>query len=138
MNTSESLGYLKGLVDGIELDTSTKEGKAIKAIIDVLDNIIDDVQENAEDIENIYDEIDDVEDDIIELEDAVYDDDYEDDDFDDDDDYEEYGYEIECPNCHDTFEVDADTAESGEVVCPNCGEKLQFEFTDDEDDGDEE
>ena len=45
MNTVESLGYLKGLISGLDLDGDKKEGKVFKAIIDVLKNIIDDVDD---------------------------------------------------------------------------------------------
>ena len=38
MNISEKVAYLKGLAEGLELEDS-KEGKLIKGIIDVLDDI---------------------------------------------------------------------------------------------------
>ena len=37
MEISEKVAYLKGLAEGLALDTETKEGKLIAAIIDVLD-----------------------------------------------------------------------------------------------------
>ena len=39
MEISEKVAYLKGLAEGLALDTDTKEGKLIAAIIDVLDDI---------------------------------------------------------------------------------------------------
>ena len=37
MEISEKVAYLKGLAEGLALDTESKEGKLIAAIIDVLD-----------------------------------------------------------------------------------------------------
>ena len=37
MEISQKVAYLKGLAEGLALDTETKEGKLIAAIIDVLD-----------------------------------------------------------------------------------------------------
>ena len=39
MEISEKVAYLKGLAEGLALDTDTKEGKLIAAIIDVLDDM---------------------------------------------------------------------------------------------------
>ncbi|MFR8728928.1 MAG: CD1247 N-terminal domain-containing protein [Dysosmobacter sp.] len=55
MEISEKVAYLKGLAEGLALDTDTKEGKLIAAIIDVLD----DMSGKFEDLE---DELCDVED----------------------------------------------------------------------------
>ena len=39
MEITEKVAYLKGLAEGMELDTEKKEGKLLSAIIDVLDDI---------------------------------------------------------------------------------------------------
>ena len=39
MEISEKVAYLKGLAEGLNLDTDSKEGKLIAAIIDVLDDM---------------------------------------------------------------------------------------------------
>jgi len=39
MEITEKVAYLKGLMEGMELDTEKKEGKLLAAIIDVLDDI---------------------------------------------------------------------------------------------------
>ncbi|MBE6816805.1 MAG: hypothetical protein E7520_03790 [Ruminococcaceae bacterium] len=121
MDTIESLGYLKGLIDGLDLDENKKETKVFKAILDVLENLSEDVDCVYDDIEDICDELDAVSEDLSDLEDCVYDDD--DDDWDDFD--EEY--EIECPNCGEIISVDEETVMEGGIECPNCGETLEFE-----------
>ncbi|MBQ7203132.1 MAG: hypothetical protein IJS03_03830 [Eubacterium sp.] len=120
-DTNESLGYLKGLIDGLDLDDDKKETKVFKAIIDVLENLSEDIDCVYDDIEDLGEEIDSINEDVCDLEDYVYDD--------DDDDFEEYEeYEIECPNCGEAIEVDEETILDGSIECPNCGETLEFEI----------
>ena len=123
MDTVESLGYLKGLIDGLDLDDSKKETKVFKAIIEVLENMNSDIDAAYEDLEDMTEQLDVIDEDLADLEEYVYDD--EDDDEWDDDEYEEY--EIECPNCGEIISVDEDTVFSGGIECPNCGENLEFE-----------
>lgn len=133
METNESLGYLKGLLDGLDLDDGKKETKVFKAIINVLENLSEDVDDITEGMEMLAEQIDAVDEDLAEVEDYVYDDDDDccdcdcDDccDCDDDDEYQEF--EVECPLCSTEFTVDADTVLGGPVPCPNCGEMLEFE-----------
>lgn len=138
METTESLGYLKGLLDGFDLDENKKETKVFKAIVDVLTNLTEDVDDMTEGMELLAEQIDGVDDDLADLEEYVYDDD--DDDCcgcdccgDDDDEYE-----VTCPNCGEDIVVDYDTVMEGNFECPNCGETLQFEFECDDDEAQDE
>ncbi len=134
MEISEKVAYLKGLAEGLALDTETKEGKLIAAIIDVLDEMsirFEDIDDNLVDLE---DGLDAVSDDLSEVEEALYEMDEDDEELDDD----EY-FETTCPVCEEEIVFDEDTLESGEIRCPNCGEKLEFDLSDlaeDEDDED--
>ena len=67
METIEKLGYLKGLVDGLELDANAKETKAIKAIVDLLDSICEDLDYINEDIGELTDTVDEMDEDLGEL-----------------------------------------------------------------------
>ena len=73
METSESLGYLKGLIDGLDLDPNKKETKVFKAIIDVLENLTEDMDDMTEGLELVGDQIDAVDEDLADLEEFVYD-----------------------------------------------------------------
>ena len=42
MTTIEKVAYLKGLFEGMEIDESTKEGKLLKAVVDVLGELAED------------------------------------------------------------------------------------------------
>ena len=136
MDTTESLGYLKDLIEGLDLGDNKKETKVFSAIVDVLSNLVEDIDDMTDGVEMLADQVDAVDEDLADLEEYVYDDDYDDEcDCDDccDDDEEEF--EVECPLCNTPFTVDAETALNGTVPCPNCGEMLEFEVeeADDED-----
>ena len=134
MTVTERVAYLKGLTEGLDLDTSSKEGKLLSAIIDVLDDIAFEVSDLQEVVGELGEQIDMIDEDLDGLEEIVYDDDECDDD---DCDCCEDGdlYEIVCPSCGDSIYLDEDMVEEGEMECPNCGEHLEFDF-DEEDEED--
>ena len=126
MEISEKVAYLKGLAEGLALDTETKEGKLIAAIIDVLDEMsirFEDIDDNLVDL---VDGLDAVSDDLSEVEEALYEMDDDDEELDDDAEY----FETTCPVCQEEIVFDEDTLDSGEIRCPNCGEKLEFDLSD--------
>ena len=133
MTISEKVAYLKGLAEGLDLDTSkSKEGKLISVMIGILEEIglsIEDLEENAE---ALGEEIDAISDDLSDVEKAVFEDEDEDDACgcgceDEDDDF----FEIECPNCKEDLVIDDAVLESGVVQCPNCKEKFALELSGD-------
>lgn len=143
METTESLGYLKGLLDGLDLDPNKKETKLFNAIIDVLSNLAEDVDDITEGMELLAEEIDAVDEDLAEVEDYLMEDDCDCDcdcdcddccDCEDCEDCEDF--EVECPLCGEAFAVDEDTVLSGTIPCPNCGELLEFEIEECEEDED--
>lgn len=137
MTVTERVAYLKGLTEGLDLDTSSKEGKLLSAIIDVLDDVAFEVSDLQEVVGELGEQIDMIDEDLDGLEEIVYD---EDDDDDDCDCCDGDLYEIVCPSCGDSIYLDEDMVEEGEMECPNCGEHLEFDFdeedeeTNDEDD----
>lgn len=149
MTVSEKVAYLKGLSEGLGLDTETKEGKLISAIIDTLEDISLELEELGENALDIGDELDAISDDLADVEEVIFgsDDDEEDDDEDccccgdDDDDCcccdddDDFAYEVTCPSCGEDIVIDESDLENGAITCPKCSEKLEFEF--DEDDGEE-
>ena len=104
MEISEKVAYLKGLAEGLALDTETKEGKLIAAIIDVLDEMsirFEDIDDNLVDLE---DGLDAVSDDLSEVEEALYEMDDDDEELDDDAEY----FETTCPVCQEEIVFDED------------------------------
>ena len=150
MNITEKAAYLKGLMDGLNLDTEKAEGKLIASIVDLLGDVtkkLHDVESTtiaiSDELDEIEEDLDAIEDYILEEEDEDYDD-YED-DFDDydEDDYEDEGfdygdedstiYEVKCA-CGNVIAFDEETLEEGSIVCDNCGETLEFTFDDEDED----
>lgn len=125
MTVTEKVAYIKGLVDGLDLDAKKDEVKVIKAIIDLLDDMAMSVSDLEEGLDVVCDQVDEIDEDLSDLETCVYECD-DDDCFCDDDDC----YEIECPNCGETICVDG-ILEDGSIDCPNCGTLLEFDFDDD-------
>ena len=127
MEITEKVAYLKGLAEGMELDTEKKEGKLLAAIIDVLDDIALEIEDIRDEQCDLEEGLDAVSDDLADLESLVYE---EDEDEDDEDEEDEECYETTCPNCEEAIFFDDSVLEEGEVICPNCGEKLEFDLSD--------
>ena len=154
MTISEKSAYLKGLMDGLNLNTETNEGKMIAAIVDLLGDVTRRLHDVEETTIAISDELDEIEEDLDAIEDFILDEDEYDDDEewddeededewdDEDEDYEEgfdFGdpdttiYEVECA-CGSIIDFDEETLEEGSIVCPNCGETLEFSLEDEDED----
>ena len=141
MEITEKVAYLKGLAEGMDLDTEKKEGKLLAAIIDVLEDIALELVDIQEAQEELGDGLDAVSDDLEDVEDLLYgeDDEEEDGEYELDDlGEDEDCYATTCPTCEETIYFDESVLEDGEVICPNCGEKLEFDLEGlDEDEGDD-
>ena len=126
MEITEKVAYLKGLTEGMELDTGKKEGKLLSAIIDVLEDIALEIEDIEDEQAELADGLDAVSDDLEDVEDIVFGDDEDDEYYEDDED--EDCYATTCPTCEETIYFAESILEDGEVVCPNCGEKLEFDL----------
>ncbi len=146
MNMYEKSAYLKGLMDGLNLDTEKAEGKMIAAMVDLLGDLSKRMKEVEDTTIAISDELDEIEEDLDAIEDYLdevedYEEDEDEDDYEDED-FDEEGfdfgdedstiYEVECV-CGNVINFDEETLEAGSIICENCGEKLEFSFEDDED-----
>ena len=149
MTISEKSAYLKGLMDGLKLDTEKDEGKMIAAIVELLGDMTKRITDIEETTIAISDELDEIEEDLDAIEDFIMDEDeddfedYEEDelDWDDEDEDLEEGfdfgdedttiYEVECA-CGEIINFDEEVLEKGSMKCPNCGEILEFSFEDED------
>ena len=149
MTISEKSAYLKGLMDGLKLNTESDEGKMIAAIVDLLGDLTRKVTDIEDTTIAISDELDEIEEDLDAIEDFImddedeYDDEDEDFDWDDEDEDEEFEegfdfgdeettiYEVQCV-CGEVINFDEETLEEGSIICPNCGETLEFDVEEDE------
>ena len=125
---SEKVAYLKGLAEGLNLDTEkSKEGKLISVMIGILEEVglsIEDLEENAL---ALGEEIDVLSDDLADVESVVFEDEEDDEDEEDEDDY----FEVECPNCEEPLIIDDEALAAGEIQCPNCETRFSLDLSDD-------
>ena len=125
MGISEKIAYLKSLMEGMNVDTESNEGKLFAAVVDVLDEIALEVEDLTDEVMELGDGLDVISDDLSDVEDIVYDDDEE-----DEEDEEEECYATTCPECEEEIFFDDTMLEDGEIICPNCGAKLEFDLSD--------
>ena len=142
MTILEKVAYLRGLSEGLGIDDSSKEGRMLKAIVDVLDDLALTVTDLEDDVAEISDCLDEIDEDLGELEEEFYGDECDCDCCDCDDDCDcdcdcccdeelddEELYEVTCPACEETVCIGLDEIdEAGEVECPCCGAVLEFEI----------
>lgn len=138
MEIIERVAYLKGLAEGMSLNTEKGEGKLLAAIIDVLEDVALELEDVWDAQAELADGLDAVSDDLEDVEDVVFEEYDEDDEDDDDFDEDEDCYATTCPTCEETIYFDESILEDGEVICPNCGEKLEFDLNSLEEDEDDE
>ena len=157
MELSKRAAYLQGLVDGLGVDESTKEGKIIKAMSALLAEMAEALEGLDEDLSRAYDQINDLSDELEDLEADLYEDedddedegDEDEDDEDDEDDEEDADdandddiasepfYEVACPNCGETVYVSEDDLDAGEANCAHCGVTFEVALEGDEEEPDE-
>ena len=152
MTINEKAAYLKGLMEGLQLDTEKAEGKMIAAIVDLLGDVTKKLTNVEDTTIAISDELDEIEEDLDVIEDFIMEfEEDEDEDYDDDEDYEDdfddeeyeegfdFGdedstiYEVKCV-CGNVIAFDEETLEAGSIICDECGETLEFSFDDEDED----
>ena len=137
MTISEKVAYLKGLAEGLNLDTEkSKEGKLISVMIGILEEIglsIEDLEENTQ---ALGEEIDVLSDDLSDVDDVVFDEDEDEDE--DDEDYDDDWFEVECPTCEEPLVIDDKALADGMIQCPNCHDKFALDLSDDTVEADDE
>ena len=153
MTISEEAAYLKGFLEGSNLDTEKPEGQMIVRIVDLMGKIAKRLADVEETTIAISDELDEIEEDLDAIEDFIMDDedlddedDFEDWDDEDDDDYDDEGfdfgdedttiYEVTCA-CGNVIAFDEETLEEGSIVCDVCGENLEFSLDDEDEEIDD-
>ena len=129
MTITEKVAYVRGLMEGLDLDADKKEVKVLNAVIELLDDMAATVSELEEGYQDMADQLDEVDADLGDLEEEFYggcDDD--DDDEDLEDEMDDCYYEVTCPSCQETICLSEDLIAEGKIDCPNCGETLEFDL----------
>ena len=162
MTITEKSVYLKGLADGMKLDTEKAEGKLIAGLLDLVADIATTVETLDEDYAELSDYVDELDSDLGDLEEYVYLEDEDDDELGFDE-YEDCDGECEgCCGCddlddleeldggEDIFDLDDEgmrcimcescgdticydeTLDPADIICPACGKKCVGESADEE------
>lgn len=136
----ERIAFIKGLAEGFHIDDSTPEKKLLKAIVDVLGDFAEAIDNLETEQTQIKNEMDDITDDVSDLEDIVYDGEYGEDDeeFDDEDDFyddeddseeqagdEDFVLDFEDEDEDEEGDEADDDGFLGDVVCPVCMKTIQ-------------
>ena len=129
MGITENAAYIKGLFEGYEIDKTSKEGKIIGEMLNLICDMADKIAALEADNKELHEYVEELDQDLGSVEEDLYFDDEDCDDYDDlndDEDYEgeecEY-YELECPTCGEMICFD-DSLSTDEITCPACGEKI--------------
>ena len=135
MTITEKVAYLKGLLEGKGV-----EDKEMSLIVEILTDLANDLADLEDYTAELTEQVDAVDEDLNTLEEDFYEEWDEDEDCDCDCDCcdcEDEYYDVTCPSCGLDFEVDEDTLLDGGVECPACGEHLEFDFDEDDGEGEE-
>ena len=116
MNVSEKAAYIKGLMEGMEIDTNKGEGKILAAMADLLEDLSLSILDLEDETATLNDYIEELDEDLG----AVEEDLYCDDDCDccdcDCDDYDDCDC-CDCDDCEDDCDC-CDCCECLELECP--------------------
>ena len=120
MTNSERASYIRGLMDG----PNAKETKVLNAIVELLDDLCLSVEELDEGLDELAEQVDEIDYDLGELEEDYY-------ELDEDDecgcgcghhhhhdDFDDAEFEVTCPSCGDTIQLNDEMLEEGSIVCP--------------------
>lgn len=126
MELSNKASYIKGLADGLELNTASKEGKVITALLELVTEMTATIEEMQAKMSELEDYVEELDEDLGDVEEVLVGEDDEDDEDEDDDDF----CDGDCENCGldcDAEDDDEDDDDYFEVVCPSCGDVINFD-----------
>ena len=141
MDSKESIAFLRGLIEGSELELGKKESKIMDALLDTLTTLANEIGTTNERVDDLEDAMGDVYGTLEmvshTLMHALHIEGYNEDEDEDDDD--DGMYSIHCPNCGEVIFIDDEAWDDGSVVCYECGQVIDLadedeDFLDDDED----
>ncbi|MGE5328818.1 MAG: CD1247 N-terminal domain-containing protein [Deltaproteobacteria bacterium] len=118
----EKVAYLRGMVNGLNLEDGKDQGKIINAIIDALDVFSDEFARLEEMHMDMQEQVDIIDEDLGALEEEIYEEDYQ--EF-----FENSEIEAICPHCDKTVVfLEQEISEDDEVECPHCHKTFEIEW----------
>ena len=143
---TKKVEYLKGLMDGLPLDKNAVEYKVFSAILDSMETFSeallaaeDTIDELEETVEALEESVEDLEDELDSLEELLSSLCGMDEEVEqmgtihpfplpDGEGMSHHQYEVVCPGCEGSFNLEEEALLSGKGACPECNEVLVFEF----------
>ena len=132
MDLNARAAYIRGMMNGMEFDAASKEGKVIAAMMDLLEQMAAVVTDHDDALDQVYDELETLDEDMDDLISFLAGD-----EGDGEDDEEDAVYEVTCPNCKTVSTVDEETLLNSELVCSNCGAAFDVELEGEDADSDD-
>ncbi len=114
-NIKEKISYLQGLAQGLDIEESSKEGKVLSGIINILEDMAEQMEDIGDAQSDLEEYVETIDEDLYDLEDEFFGDEIDDEEM----------IEVKCPNCKEIVCFEADIVEDEdliEVTCPNCDE----------------
>ena len=129
-NLTDRVSYLKGLAEGLKLNTESNEGKLIEKMLEVLADLAAEVEDLRADHDDLNEYVESIDSDLSDMEDMLFGDEDEEGcgchcHGEDDEDGCGCGGHGHC-HCHDDEDDDEDES-LVEYTCPHCGEEMTFE-----------
>lgn len=124
MTVLERVAYLRGLAEGLEIDTGEKEGKLLTGMLEAMEELAQSVTDLQEQNNSLLDELDDIYEELSAITEDFLDD--EEEDLSEDEEL----YQVICPTCGEVIYLDEDMLEEGSISCTACGEELEFDLSD--------
>jgi hypothetical protein len=162
MKLPEKVAYLKGLMDGMKIDTTSDNGRLFTCISEILEDVALQIEDLQDQVDEVVEAVDDIDGDLADMNEFLFDDDFEDDDDDEEididisdddtfptiDDYDGAGEEIFDEEDDDPLELDElepfdDDDDDDENIDEDSDDEIEGidspsadDFIDDEDDED--
>lgn len=142
-NLTERAAYLRGLADGMGLNTEKNENKLMLEMLGLMEKMAQKIGELDCDIGELEEYVEDLDHDLGDMEELLYDGEDECDCgcCDDDDDCDcccDEELSFDCPHCGETVMVKASDIDYDESpVCEHCGQPFFTDLEDEEDDDQE-
>ncbi|MDL2288119.1 phage terminase large subunit family protein [Oscillospiraceae bacterium OttesenSCG-928-F05] len=111
MELRERAAYLKGLMDGLKLDTSTDERKILHALVEGFEDVSAAVEALSASNSAVAEALE-----ALPGQGGVSGPSFN---------FSDMGViELDCPGCGKPIEIDEDMLRSGQFLCPHCGQQL--------------
>lgn len=118
---TDKASYLKGLAEGMKLNTEKDSNKLLTELLDLVSDMAEEMEAMAEANEELNDYVESIDDDLADLEETLFGDDEDCDCCDCD------GDDCDCCDCEDE---DCDEDDLIAYACPSCGHEIEFRASD--------